>query len=110
MVPLSQRGGLYFFDDVDPFIYRRGQRKDNIGQEFEWKNLQNFVIEAFRANEEQLRLEIHYGSSGLAIMEKTSPFGSHANATGIITYRSCTCLGKFLLLIQRIKKRIGRAV
>lgn len=70
------QGAMVFIDDVDPFIYRVGQRKDNFAKELRWQSVQDFCVELFRANEDSMSLRIHFGSSGLAVMEKRVPRGT----------------------------------
>ena len=73
--PYLRKNAIVLFDDVDPFKYRQGGEKDNYKNEFDWEDIQEFVIEVFRANEDDMLLEIHFGSTGLAILEKVSDMG-----------------------------------
>ena len=73
--PYLNAGALVFFDDVDPFIYRKNSRKDSLYNEFNWQDIQDFVVEVFRANEDYTSLTFYLGSSGLALLEKFSPIG-----------------------------------
>lgn len=45
-----------FFDDIDPFTYRKNSRKDSLYNEFNWQDIQDFVVEVFRANEDYTSL------------------------------------------------------
>ncbi len=74
--PYLRDGSVIFFDDIDPFIYCEGQRKDNVDNEFDWQEIQDFVVEIYRSNPEHLRLEMYFGSTGLAALEKCAPLGA----------------------------------
>jgi hypothetical protein len=71
-----KQGGWIFFDDVDASPYRRGQRKDNRAAEYDIDLIHDFVTAFFNANQDTLRLSIHYGSNGLAAMQKLSALGA----------------------------------
>ena len=71
--PLVKQGGWLAFDDVDPGPYMRGQRKDDANREVAWRAISRAVMDFFYANEDDLLLEIHYGSTGLALMKKLAP-------------------------------------
>lgn len=86
--PFVKPGGVIFFDDVDPFVYGKGQRKDRLSFEFDWQAIHDFVIEVFRANQIYVSLTIDYGSTGLAIMRKQAPIGTEANRAVRATYRT----------------------
>jgi hypothetical protein len=73
--PYIKAGGFIALDDIDPFPYMRGQRKDNVEREIAWRAIGDTVIDFFYANRDDLFLEVHYGSTGLAILHKLAPFG-----------------------------------
>ena len=68
--PYLNKDALIVFDDIDSHIYRPGARKDHIFLEFDWDHIKNFVEEVFYANEETLFLEMHFGSTGFAVLTK----------------------------------------
>jgi predicted O-methyltransferase YrrM len=70
-----KQDAVIMFDDVDPHIYRRGERKDNPRFEQSWEEIGAFVREFFYANEDTLDLAIRYGSTGLAEIRKHSALG-----------------------------------
>ncbi|MEQ9639373.1 MAG: class I SAM-dependent methyltransferase [Alphaproteobacteria bacterium] len=106
--PWLRAGAVIFFDDVDPSIYRKGARKDNVWHEFDWEDIQRFLIELFRSNQEALTLEIHYGSSGLAISEKRGGFGEHLVMPQPQTYRTVSPFWRLRVALARWRGRIGR--
>lgn len=74
--PYLKAGSTVIFDDVDPHVYRPGQRKDNAGSERNWQQIYDFVTELFWANVDDLEFTVHFGSTGLAIISKATPLGS----------------------------------
>lgn len=74
--PLVKPGGYITFHDVDPTPYLRGQRKDSPRHELEGVALADVVREFFFANEDDLLLEFHYGSTGMGIMQKLAAMGT----------------------------------
>ncbi|MCY3906124.1 MAG: class I SAM-dependent methyltransferase [Anaerolineaceae bacterium] len=68
--PLVKQGGYLAFDDVDPGPFMQGRRKDNADMEVVWRGIADAVLDFFHANEDDLLLEFHFGSTGLAIMKK----------------------------------------
>ncbi|MCY4525885.1 MAG: class I SAM-dependent methyltransferase [Anaerolineaceae bacterium] len=71
--PLVKQGGYLAFDDVDPGPFMQGRRKDNANMEVVWRGIADAVLDFFLANEDDLLLEFHFGSTGLAIMKKLAP-------------------------------------
>ncbi len=71
-----QPGGYITFHDVDPTPYFVGQRRDNPKHEPAAIAVQQVIRDFFYANEDQLYLEYHFGSTGMGIMRKLSPLGS----------------------------------
>lgn len=71
--PLVRQGGCLAFDDVDPGPYLRGRRKDDANREIAWRGISRVVQDFFYANEDDLFLEYHFGSTGLALMQKLAP-------------------------------------
>ncbi|SMP12589.1 class I SAM-dependent methyltransferase [Shimia sagamensis] len=74
--PKVRRGGRIVFDDVDPVPYMYGNRKDSARKEMINRALQKLICELFYANLDCLRMEMKFGSTGLAIWTKTSDFGA----------------------------------
>lgn len=74
--PYLKAGSTIIFDDVDPHVYRPGQRKDNAGSERNWQQIYDFVTELFWANVDDLEFTVHFGSTGLAVISKATPLGS----------------------------------
>lgn len=73
--PLVKQGGWLAFDDIDPGPYMRGQRKDDAEREIAWRGIGQAIQDFFYANEDDLLLEFHFGSTGLALMQKLVPLG-----------------------------------
>ena len=71
--PLVRQGRWLAFDDVDPGPYLSGHRKDDANREIAWRAISRVVMDFFYANEDDLLLEYHYGSTGLALMRKLAP-------------------------------------
>ena len=71
--PLVRQGGWLAFDDVDPGPYLRERRKDDANREIVWRAISRVVQDFFYANEDDLLLEYHFGSTGLALMQKLAP-------------------------------------
>lgn len=82
--------GIAIFDDIDPFVYRQGQRKDNVFNEVVWQDIQDFVNAVFRANENSLSLSMHFGSTGLAVLRKREDIRVLQRPSGIV-YRDRSC-------------------
>ena len=68
--PYFKKDALIVFDDIDNHIYRQGARKDFVFHEFDWCEIHDYVKEIFFANEDNLFLEMHYGSTGFAYLTK----------------------------------------
>ncbi len=77
--PYVKPGGYITFHDVDPTPYLPGQRKDNPRHEPEAIGVAQVIREFFYANEDQLFLEYHFGSTGMGIMRKLAPLGAQPN-------------------------------
>ena len=88
--PFVRQGGYLAFDDVDPGPYLRGRRKDDAEREIAWRKIGETVMDFFYTNEDDLMLEMHYGSTGLAILKKLTPQGKPANPTRRIPKRHFT--------------------
>lgn len=104
--PYLNSGAIVFFDDVDPFIYRKRNRKDGLFNEFNWQEIQDFLIEVFRANEDSMRLSIHFGSSGLAVLEKNAPMGESAEPPRQQVYRTRQAHWRLWVAATRLKARL----
>jgi predicted O-methyltransferase YrrM len=98
--PLVRQGGWLAFDDVDPGPYLRGQRKDDANREIAWRAISHVVSDFFYANEDDLLLEYHYGSTGLALMQKLAPMSKAPNPPRRIPRRRLT-LRSFARLLAR---------
>ena len=74
--PFMNNGAHIFFDDVDSNPYRKGQRKDNVRAEIERDEIENYVKAFFYANEDNVYLDIMFGTTGLAHLYKLCPKGT----------------------------------
>lgn len=77
--PYINQGGYIAVDDVDPGPYMAGRRKDDAEREIAWRRIGDVVRDFFYSNEDDLKLEMHYGSTGLAIITKLVPAGQAAS-------------------------------
>jgi predicted O-methyltransferase YrrM len=77
--PYLNEGSTIFFDDVDPSSTRRGQRSDSITRERGYEQIHTFVQAFFLSNLDTTRLDVAYGSTGLARLRKHSPLGARPN-------------------------------
>jgi hypothetical protein len=71
-----KKGGKIFFDDVDSVLYMRGRRKDKFGPEYANRKIYNLIRDIYYDNLDQLLMETHLGSTGLAVWTKTSDMGA----------------------------------
>jgi len=101
---------MILFDDVDPHIYRKGNRKDNVILEFDWESIQAFVMEIYRSNEDAFNLEIHYGSSGLAVMTKLSELGSALQPPAKIKSRTRSVFYNIYIGALNLKSKVRQAI
>jgi len=85
--PYMKRNSHIFFDDVDANPYRKGNRKDNFGNEKDWDEIKEYIKSFFHSNEDELFLDISYGSTGLAHLYKISPMGHKPKNTKPIKIR-----------------------
>jgi len=74
--PYVKQNGYITFHDVDPTPYLAGQRKDNPRHEPEAVGISEIIREFFYANEDELFLEYHFGSTGMGILRKLAPLGA----------------------------------
>jgi predicted O-methyltransferase YrrM len=74
--PYIKANGYVTFHDIDAAPYKPGQRKQNRLRAREFLGLATAVKNFFYANEDQLFLEFHFGSTGMGIMQKLSPLGA----------------------------------
>lgn len=88
--PYLNEGANIFLDDVDSHPYRRGNRKDNVRAEIAFDEIRELVQGFFYANEDDLSLEIVFGSTGLAHMRKLSPRGTAPQPARQLTHRRNT--------------------
>jgi predicted O-methyltransferase YrrM len=109
--PHVKAGGYITFHDVDPTPYLRGQRKDNPRHEQEAVGMADVIREFFYANEDQLFLEYHFGSTGMGIMRKLSPLGSPPHPPISLHYRRLMVSGAGLYWTTRhgVVARLKRA-
>lgn len=77
--PFLNAESYVFFDDIDPTPYARRRRKDDLIKEIEWSHIGRFTRDFFYANEDQLFLSHHFGTTGMAKMYKLSPLGTVAH-------------------------------
>jgi predicted O-methyltransferase YrrM len=75
--PLLKEGAAVFFDDVDAAPYRAGRRKDSPTNEHNWDQIHDFILAFFHGNIAHTRLEVTYGSTGLAKLLKASAIGTY---------------------------------
>jgi predicted O-methyltransferase YrrM len=73
---LVRKGGTICFDDIDPNPYMQGRRKDNPKVEIANRRIFGVVQSIFYDNLDQLQMTVDFGSTGLAILRKTSEIGS----------------------------------
>ena len=108
-MPFLKIGALIFIDDIDPNPYRKGHRKDSLGREFDWQSMQDVILDAFHNNENDFKLEIIYGSTGLAIMTKCTPFGTPLKRGKKIIKRTYSTIWRFRIGLSVLKsKLLGR--
>jgi len=74
--PFMNNDAHIFFDDVDSNPYRTGQRKDNFLAEIGWDEIKDYVKAFFYSNEDELYLDIMFGTTGLAHLYKLSSKGT----------------------------------
>lgn len=89
--PFMKANSTMLLDDVDPFVYRKGSRKDNYAQEIIIQDIQDLVVEVCRANSLDMRLRLHCVSTGLAVIDKTSPLRNALKIPARSIYRDRSC-------------------
>lgn len=108
--PFMKQGSHVFFDDVDSNPYRKGQRKDNFRAEIEWDKIREYVEAFFYSNEDDLYLDIMFGSTGLAHLYKLCPIGTSPRETRPIIHRRANMPDMLRYspraLLSRLKRRI----
>ena len=108
--PYMKSNSHIFFDDVDANPYRKGNRKDNFGNEKDWNEIKDYIISFFHSNEDKLYLDISYGSTGLAHLYKISPFGTKPNLVKSIYNRKNNLLNNLIynakVYYNKIKSRL----
>lgn len=85
--PLMNEGAHIFFDDVDSNPYRKGNRKDNYRVEMALDEIREYIEAFFYANEDDLYLDIMYGTTGLAHLYKLSSKGMLPKAAKPVIHR-----------------------
>lgn len=101
-----KKNSFIFFDDVDPNVFRKGHRKDHALLEHDWQNMQDCVLDAFHNNEEDCTLEIHYGSTGLAMMKKETDLGVPLKQVKGPYKRTYNCLWRMKHSLIALKSKI----
>ncbi len=100
---------LIFFDDLDSNPYRKNHKKDDVYLEFDNKYIHDCILDAYHNNEDICSLEVHYGSTGLAILEKKAPLGTPLKQKAIMR-RTDNCFWKLRVVLLRMKQNfIGEA-
>ncbi|RMF80671.1 MAG: class I SAM-dependent methyltransferase [Chloroflexi bacterium] len=99
--PYLKAGSYITLHDIDPTPYLPSQRKDNVTIEHGIRQIANTVQQFFYANEDELFLEFHFGSTGMAIMKKLSPMGTTPNPPRALPQRR-------LLWLQRVRQALLR--
>jgi hypothetical protein len=74
--PFLNKNASIFFDDCEYFPYMKNQRKDNAAIEFGLRKIKTLIEDISRSNLNDLELEFHYGSTGLARLKKASQKGA----------------------------------
>lgn len=74
--PYIKKNSYITFHDVDNTPYKPGQRKANPKVAEDHAELCKAIREFFYANEDDLFLEYHFGSTGMGIMKKLVPMGT----------------------------------
>lgn len=69
-MPYLKIGGRMYFDDISSGPYMKGARKDNVKMEISNRKIFQVVLSYFQKNISSLRLQVMYGSTGLAWIEK----------------------------------------
>jgi predicted O-methyltransferase YrrM len=99
--PYLKEGALIIFDDIDPTPYGPGARKDNLSHEFDWHEIRQFVEELFYANEDSLFLEMHFGSTGFAVMTKRTKMSQRLNKHKPVRRRTDSVFWPFYIQARR---------
>lgn len=99
--PYLRPRSFIFFDDIDPNPYRKGQRKDRYSSETARREVYQFTKEFFYANEDEMFLEHHFGSTGLAKMTKLSAQGTPAGPAVAVVDRSAHPIRRLLFKLNR---------
>ena len=107
--PLLNKNASIFFDDCDNFPYMLNQRKNNPGIEYGLKKIKNLIENIVRSNLSDLELTMYYGSSGLAMIKKTSNRGYQLKK--IIHFKERSFLSAILSLrFSYLLKKVGRII
>jgi len=97
-----RKGGKIFFDDIDSAPYMRGRRKDNAVIEIANRNIFRVIQSIYYNNIGKLKFEAQFGSTGLAILTKTSEFGTELDPYKELTRpRSSLYLNRLLRLFKK---------
>lgn len=106
--PYMKEKSHIFFDDVDANPCRKGNRKDDFGKERAWNEIYEYVQSFFYTNENELYLDIMYGTTGLAHLYKISPLGSTPQKAVPIIHRKDNLYNNFLHLIKTYSFKVKR--
>lgn len=68
--PYVKNGGCMTFHDVDETPYKHGRRKANPALEANVRGVAEVIRAFFADREDELFLEYHFGSTGMAVMRK----------------------------------------
>lgn len=106
--PYMKKGWHIYFDDVDANPCRKGNRKDDFGKEKAWNEIHEFIKSFFHTNEEQLYLNIMYGTTGLAHLYKISSLGSKPKKAISIKHRGDHFINRSIHWVKKYSFKINR--
>lgn len=104
--PYLKVNSTIFFDDVDANPYRKGNRKDHYESEKNFSEINKYIKSFFYSNEDDLFLEISYGSTGLAQMRKLSPLGTKPKRAKKIHHRKNYIINSLPIYFRRFKRKL----
>ena len=98
--PLVKKDGVIYFDDIDSFPYKKGQRKDSILIENANREILKLLDAIFQANLNVLDFTIKRGSTGLAKLTKKSSLDNKLKAPIHLKDRNFKLLVKIYNIIH----------